>query len=221
MFCKIYSKKLRFVVSCYMTKRVSFVFTALWLMSCASAQTQEPENQNKIEKIQTARTVVVESFSPTPIREICEKTPDPAAADSEEEPCIQKRQQELWKKVYFPASKEKNLTKALELVLVLKKVFPKKKMLIGKEGEIHVRHIQQKVEYCDQAQSNCVPVIHNLISFSDSDLHEANKTYTLIPQLSYLEKEDKVLPVAKWNERLDSISKENIEFMLSACFVLE
>ncbi|MGJ4752574.1 hypothetical protein [Leptospira kmetyi] len=204
-----------------MIKRVSYILSAFWLMSCASAQTQEPENQNKIEKIQTAKTVVVESFSPVTIREICEKTPDPSAADSDEESCIHKRQRELWKKVYFPASKEKNLTKALELVLVLKKIFPKKKMLIGKEGEIHVRHIQQKVEYCDSSQANCVPVIHNLISFSDSDLHEANKTYTLIPQLSYLEKEDKVLPLAKWNERLDSISKENIEFMLNACFVLE
>ncbi|TGL77046.1 hypothetical protein [Leptospira yasudae] len=204
-----------------MIKRVSYILPALILFSCATAQTQEPENQNQIEKIQTAKSVVVESFSPASIREICEKAPDPAAADVESESCIHKRQQELWKKVFAPSTKEKNLTKALELVLVLKKIFPKKKMLIGKEAEIHVRHVQQRVEYCDQAQSNCVPVIHNLISFSDSDIHEVNKTYTLIPQLSYLEKEDKVLPVAKWNERLDLISKENIEFMLNACFVIE
>ncbi|MBM9579297.1 hypothetical protein JWG45_19315 [Leptospira sp. 201903070] len=146
---------------------------------------------------------------------------DPEFLNPEDESCVRNRQDELWRKVYLPSPKEKNLTKALELVLALKKVFPKKKMLIGKDAEIHVRHIQQRVEYCDPTQTTCVPVIHNLISFSNSNVHEVNQTYTLIPQASYLEKEDKSLPVAKWNERLDLISKENIEFMLNACFTLE
>ncbi|WP_156781866.1 hypothetical protein [Leptospira tipperaryensis] len=204
-----------------MISRISFYFLFLVLLSCSSAQTQEPENHNKIEKIQTAKTLVVESFSVDTVREICSKTPDPEFLNPEDDLCIRKRQEELLGRIYVPSLKEKNLTKALELVLALKKVFPKKKMLIGKDAEIHVRHVQQRVEYCDPTQTTCVPVVHNLISFSNSNVHSANQTYTLIPQMSYLEKDDKSLPVAKWNERLDLISKENIEFMLNACFSLE
>ncbi|XDD49827.1 hypothetical protein AB3N59_15860 [Leptospira sp. WS92.C1] len=206
----------------YMILRVLFLISSLVLLSCASSQSQESvENHNKIEKIQTAKTVVVESYAPELIREVCATVPDPESFNPDEEPCVQRKQQELWKKVYSPILKEKNLTKSLELVLSLKKVFPNKKMLIGKNAEIHVRHVQQKVEYCDSSRANCIPVIHNLISFSESDLHEANRSYTLTPQISHLEKEDKILPVAKWNERLNLISKENIEFMLNACFVFE
>ncbi|MDV6235463.1 hypothetical protein CH379_007470 [Leptospira ellisii] len=206
-----------------MINRIPFCILILFSLACAGAQTtqQDAGNQNKFEKIQTAKTVVVESFVPKSVREICAKTPDPESFNPEEEPCIQRRQEELFKKIYFPSAKEKNLTKALELVLALKKVFPKKKLLIGKEAEIHVRHVQQKVEYCDSGQTSCVPVIHNLISFSDSEAHEMNKSYTVVPQLSYMEKEEKDLPMAKWGERLESISRENIDFILSASFVLE
>ncbi|RHX88249.1 hypothetical protein [Leptospira stimsonii] len=204
-----------------MIVRISFFILALFSLTCSSAQTQEPDNHNKIEKIQTAKTFVVESFSVDTVREICSKTPDPEFLNPEDDLCMRKIQEELFGRIYLPSPKEKNITKALELVLALKKVFPKKKMLIGKDAEIHVRHVQQRVEYCDPSQTTCVPVIHNLISFSNSNVHDANHTYTLIPQMSYLEKDDKSLPVAKWNERLDLISKENIEFMLNACFNLE
>ncbi|TGM53214.1 hypothetical protein [Leptospira adleri] len=220
-FQKCIQKTERTIVSKDMIVRISLYILALCLLSCSSAQTQEPENHNKIEKIQTAKTLVVESFSVDTVREICSKIPDPESLNPDDDLCMRKRQEELLGRIYLPSAKEKNLTKALELVLALKKVFPKKKMLIGKEAEIHVRHVQQRVEYCDPTQTTCVPVIHNFISFSDSSIHDANHTYTLVPQMSYLEKEDKSLPVAKWNERLDLISKENIEFMLNACFTLQ
>ncbi|TGK33276.1 hypothetical protein EHQ12_00455 [Leptospira gomenensis] len=206
-----------------MINRIPFCIPLLFLFACAGTQQtqQNSGSQNKFEKIQTAKTVVVESFVPKSVREICGKTPDPESFNPEVEPCIQRRQEELFKRIYLPSEKEKNLTKALELVLSLKKVFPKKKLLIGKEADIHVRHVQQKVEYCDSGQTNCVPVIHNVISFSDSPTHEVNKSYTVVPQLSYIEKEEKELPMAKWGERLESISRENIDFILGASFVLE